>query len=507
MTPESLLFTVLVLPLFTGILGVLLMRRPRAGAVLALGSSLVQLVASVLLVLAVDRDGYVVAQAGDWQAPFGISLVADRLSAIMVAVTALIGLTVVIFGLANPERNLPPAVFLPLTFLMLLGVNGSFLTGDLFNLYVWFEVMLIASFVLMTLGGSHAQLDGGLKYVLINLFSSALFLIGVGILYGKLGTLNMADIAATMAGAEDPLLMNTTSVLLLVAFGIKAGLFPFFFWLPASYHTPAIVVSGLFAALLTKVGVYAMFRAQLLLFAPNFPSMQVLIAVIAAATMVTGVLGAASMFHTRRILSFHIISQIGYMIMGLAIATPLAVAGGIFYIVHHILVKTNLFLIAGLIHTRTGHEDLGKLGGLVRSSPWLAVLFLIPALSLAGIPPLSGFWAKLLVVRAALEAGWIWLAVVALVVGALTLYSMTKIWNEAFWKERPEDARGTPERRPSRAAFVPVIALATLTVLIGLTITPLFGYSQRAAGQVLDPRGYIDAVLAPPVSGAKEDAP
>ncbi len=499
MSNTFLLTLPLILPLAAGILGLLLMRVRGLPALVAILGAVVQFVVACMLVVAADREGYIVVQAGGWPAPFGISLVADRLAAIMVAISALVGVAVFVHALANRERGLPLALFYPLSNFLLLGVNGSFLTGDLFNLYVWFEVMLIASFVLMTLGGSKAQIDGGFKYVIINLFASAMFLVGVGILYGKLGTLNMADIARTMAGAEDPLLLNTTAVLLLVAFGVKAGIFPFFFWLPASYHTPAIVVSGLFAALLTKVGVYAMARAQLLLFAPNFPSMQLLLAVLAAATMVTGVLGAASMFHTRRILAFHIISQIGYMLMGFVLGTPLAVAGAVFYLIHHILVKTNLFFVAGLIRRQGGSEDLGRLGGLAKASPWLAVLFLIPALSLAGIPPLSGFWAKLIVVKASFEAGFHWLAAVALGVGLLTLFSMTKIWQEAFWKAAPDKVGGEDGRedegKPGVFACSAVIVFASITVLIGVTVTPLLDYSKRAAAQLLDPSSYIRAVL------------
>lgn len=501
MITETFLLTLqLILPLAAGICGLLLIRLPRASAALALLFSTIQLVAACALVLAADRSGYIVVQAGGWVAPYGISLVADRLAAIMVTISALVGLAVFVHAVTNRERGLPLPLFFPLSNFLLLGVNGSFLTGDLFNLYVWFEVMLIASFVLMTIGGSKPQIDGGFKYVIINLFASAMFLAGIGLLYGKLGTLNMADIARTMAQVDDPLLLNTTSVLLLVAFGVKAGIFPFFFWLPASYHTPAMVVSGLFAALLTKVGVYALARAHLLLFEPNFASMQLLLAVLAAATMVTGVLGAVSMFHTRRILSIHIISQIGYILMGFAIATPLAVAGAVFYLIHNIIVKTNLFFLAGLIRRRGGSEDLAKLGGLAKSSPWLAVFFLISALSLAGIPPLSGFWAKLIVVKASFEADFSWLAAIALAVGLLTLFSMSKIWHEVFWKAEPRlNLNGSEQAqsadKPGVLAYSPIVAFVALTILIGLTVTPLLGYSQRAASQLLDPSSYIAAVL------------
>lgn len=499
MSPELLLMATLLLPLVTAILGIAFMRARNFAIALAILSSVVQVAITIGLLIAVDRQDYVVVQSGNWAAPFGISLVADRFSGSMVAITAFVGLFVILFAVFNRERNLPIPLFLPLTFLLLLGVNGSFLTGDLFNLYVWFEVMLIASFVLMTIGGTKPQLDGGMKYVMLNLLSSAMFLIGVGILYGKLGTLNMADIAQKLAIADDPLLINTTSTLLLVAFGVKAGIFPLFFWLPASYHTPAFVVSALFAGLLTKVGVYALMRAQLLLFAPYFSSMQMLLLILAAATMVTGVLGAAAQFHTRRILSFHIISQIGYMIMGLAIATPLAIAGAIFYIIHNILAKTALFFVAALIYRRTGHEDLAKLGGLAKAYPWLAVLFLVPAFALAGIPPLSGFWAKFSLVRAAIDGGFVWLAATALAVGILTMFSMMKIWNEAFWKPRPEglEADVPKQSRPGIRAHSPAIALAAGTVIAGVFAAPLFEFFLRGADQLLEPATYVEAVLNP----------
>jgi multicomponent Na+:H+ antiporter subunit D len=496
MSPGAILTSCVVVPLIAGVVTLALMKfRPAAMAV-SIIASVLQVLLAALLIFTVDREGHVVIQAGGWPAPFGISLVADRLAASMVFIAALTAFFILLHVLANRERNLPMPLFLPLYFLLLLGVQGAFLTGDLFNLYVWFEVMLLASFVLMTIGGTKPQLDGGFKYVILNLFSSAIFLIGVGIIYGKLGTLNMADVAAKLSEAEDPVLINTSSVLLLVAFGVKAGLFPFFFWLPASYHTPAFAVSALFAALLTKVGVYALIRSQLLLMAPYFSGMQGLLFFLAALTMITGVLGAAAQFHTRKILSFHIISQIGYMILGLAIATPLAVAGAIFYIIHNIVAKTNLFLISGIIHRLTGQEDLAKLGGLVRTAPWLALFFLISALGLAGIPPLSGFWAKFFLVKASIDSNLLLMAVIALSVGLLTLFSMIKIWNEAFWKAAPASNETGPKSRQLHASsYIPVASMALIVIILGILVQPVFGYFYRAADQLLDPQQYIQAVL------------
>jgi multicomponent Na+:H+ antiporter subunit D len=471
----------------------------RAGGVFFSG---VTFLLSVYLVYVVDQADFVVIQVGDWAAPFGISLVADRFSAIMVAVSSFMGAAVAIYSLGEINEARLKKFFFPLYLILIFGVNGAFLTGDLFNLYVWFEIMLIASFVLISMGGEKGELEGGLKYVCLNLLSSVMFLAGAGIIYGKTGTLNMADIALSLSSAEEAQWVISSSMLLLVSFGLKAGMFPFFFWLPASYHTPPSAVSAVFAGLLTKVGVYALFRAYTLMFVPIFPEVQNLILVLAILTMVTGVFGAASHFDMRRILSFHIVSQIGYMILGLAFMTPLALAAAIFYLVHHIIVKTNLFLVSGVVIRMKGSCDLSKVGGLCKSAPWLAALFFIPAFSLGGIPPLSGFWAKFAVVKAGLEVESWFAVTAALLVGVLTLYSMTKIWGEAFWKKQPENADARPLSDPvGRLSWMvaPITVLAVSTVLIGLFGEPLFSYAERAAAQLLNPQEYISAVLQPEV--------
>jgi multisubunit Na+/H+ antiporter MnhE subunit/energy-converting hydrogenase Eha subunit H len=301
----------------------------------------------------------------------------------MVTITGIMAVAVSVYGLVNGAELRERALYHPLYHGLLLGVAGAFLTGDLFNLYVWFEVMLIASFGLLVVGGSREQLDAGVKYVTLNLVATTFFLIAVAFLYGATGTLNMADLARALPGLPNQGLVTTLAVLLLIAFASKAALFPLFFWLPASYHTASAPVMAIFAALLTKVGVYAIIRVFTLMFDGHSSYLGPIIGVVAGLTMVTGVLGAASHFDIRRILSFHIISQIGYMLIGVAVATPLALAGSILYVLHHIVVKANLFLIAGAVKLAGGSYDLRQVGGLHRSAPMLAVLFLIPAMSLA----------------------------------------------------------------------------------------------------------------------------
>jgi len=377
-------------------------------------------------------------------------------------------------------------------------VNGAFVAGDLFNLYVWFEVLLTASFILLALGGEAQQLEGSIKHVALNLLSSALFLAGVGILYGMAGTLNMAQLAVVVQEGGHGGLVTMVSVMFLMGFGIKAGMFPLFFWLPASYPTPPAAVSAIFSGLLTKVGVYALIRMFTLVFCNDTAFTHGLLLLGAGLTMLSGVLGAASQHEIRRILSFHIVSQIGYMVMGLGLFTTLALTGTIFYLIHHIIVKTNLFLVAGAIKRLKGSYDLNQLGGLYKERPGLAILFMIPAMSLAGVPPLSGFFAKLVLIIAGVQAeAWL-IVTVALAVSLLTLFSMTKIWAAVFWKAAPADAPPCEEpMAPAvwRRFLMPMTALAILTVCIGICAGPVFELAQDAAAQLMDPSGYIHAVL------------
>jgi len=502
---QTLVVLPILIPLFTAAACLLLWQRPFAQRALSVAGAVGLLAATLCLLAAVSDGEIAIAQLGNWPAPYGITLVADLLSSVMTAVAGVIGLAIVVYSLSGMDTARQNFGFHPLLHVLLLGVCGAFLTGDMFNLYVWFEVMLIASFVLVALGGEKAQLEGAVKYVTLNLISSALFLAAAGVLYSTVGTLNMADLAQRLSGDDPPAAASIAAGILLIAFGIKAAVFPLFFWLPASYHTPPAAISAVMAGLLTKVGVYALVRVFSLLFAYDFDYFQPLLLAVAGTTMLTGVLGAAAQGEFRRILSFHIISQIGYMIMGLAIFTPLALAGMVFYLVHHIIVKTNLFLIAGISHRLQGSYKLNRLGGLYRDRLWLAILFLIPAMSLAGIPPLSGFWAKFALVRAGLEAEHYVLIATALVVSILTLYSMTKIWAEAFWSPRPpqpadaDSATAKPQAAASTGGIglmaAPVVALAAITVAIGLAAEPLFVLATSAAEQLLTPNAYIQAVL------------
>ncbi|MEE2001846.1 Na+/H+ antiporter subunit D [Alkalimonas sp. MEB108] len=492
---EVLVALPIIIPLLLGALSLTVLSNHSAQRWLGAIGTAVLLICSVWLLLHTREVGIQVLEVGSWPAPFGIVLVSDMLGAIMVVLASITGFATALYSLKTVRKRFERFGYYPLLHLLLAGVNGAFLTGDIFNLYVWFEVLLVASFALLILGGERAQMEGAIKYVTLNLLSSALFLTAIGLTYGLVGTLNMADIAVKMASLEDQKMVTVIASLFLIAFAIKAAAFPLFFWLPASYHTPQVAVSAIFAGLLTKVGVYALYRVFTLIFTADTGFTHEILLWIAIFTMLTGVLGAAAQFEVRRILSFHIISQIGYMILGLALFTPLALIGGVFYIMHHIIVKANLFLVAGLMYRLGGSFELKKLGGLYRNHPGLAVLFLIPALSLAGVPPLSGFFAKFILIKAGVEASAWWAVGIALLVGLLTLFSMIKIWNEAFWKASPEPNPAVPAPTRNGLLYWTIGLLAAMTVAIGLFGQPIYLMAEMAAEQLLNPAGYIEAVL------------
>lgn len=487
----------IIIPFTTAAIMLLGRRQLNFQHVSSMLAAVLHLATGAWLLYTVNQSGIQVLHVASWPAPFGIALVADHLSALMVVITGIIYTAVSVYSRADITADHRERGYYPLMHILVGGISGAFLTGDLFNMYVWFEVMLMASFALLVLGKTRAQLDGGVRYVVINLISTLLFLTGLGLVYGMTGTLNMAHLHIKLRMVSDPGLVPAVAVLFLTAFGIKSGLFPLFFWLPASYHTPPVATSAIFAGLLTKVGVYALIRTFTLIFPFEGNGLRELVLVAAAATMIVGVLGAATRYHIRRILSFHIISQVGYMILGLGLFTPLALAGAIFYLLHHIIVKANLFLISGLIQRHGGSFELSRVGGLYKSHGWVALLFFIPAFSLAGFPPLSGFWAKMILIRATLEAGQFLLAAVAAVVGLLTVYSMVKIWSEAFWKPHPVVAKERSRAVPPMNAWMlaPIVALAAMTVLIGLSPEPLYQLARTAADELLEPGAYVYTVI------------
>ena len=490
-----------VTALLTGILCLFFWDKIRSQRVLQFLGAVTHLCFSYLLVCSVLDTGPVVAKLGGWAAPFGIVYVADLMSALLLLVTGILWSVIALYNFSGGiDRNRERFAYHSLASLLVFGVSGAFVTGDIFHLYVCFEILLMASFVLMVLGNEKEQLAGAFKYLVINLISSIFFVTAIGLLYAQVGTLNFADLSVKIASFEVlPASLQMVAHLLLVAFGVKAGLFPLFYWLPASYHNPPIPVIALFAGLLTKVGLYSLIRTFTFVFPHGGTSTFQIIWWISVFTMVVGVIGAVSKMSIRKILSVHIISQVGYVTLGLAINTPIALAAALYYMVHNMFAKTSLFLISGVVESVNGTDYLKKTGGLFKHSLWISVLFMISAFGLAGIPPLSGFFAKLFLVKAAIANGDLWSVAAALGVSVFTLFSMVKIWNYAFWKNPSDESKFDIENSFLRSIFTPqmisVTILSGFVLGMGIFAGPLWELSIKAAESLTDTSSYVEAVL------------
>lgn len=493
---SSLIALTIVIPLFFSALLLLINARSKLYLPVVFLGALLSFLAPCFLLVGVFSQGIQVLQVGGWAAPYGISLVADPLSALMGSVVGLLSLCCILYSSAEIDLKKKKVGYFSAIFTLIVGCQGVLLAGDIFNLYVWIEVLMISSFLLMSSGTDLKQIKVLFAYVILNFFASILILAGVSILFGLSGTLNLADLHVKITGDLPVEGTRVAASALLIGFGIKAALFPMYFWLPDAYPRASIAVSALLAGLYTKVAVCVLIRLFTLVFF-DLEELRSLILWVSLLTMLFGVFGALSQYDFRRLLSFHIISQVGYMTLGLALFTTHGISAAIFFIIHNILAKANLFLISGVAKERYGSFNLKRLGGIFKWSPVLSLAFLVSAYSLAGIPPLSGFWAKFAVVRAAFLSDESFAGAICLVVGFLTLASMTKIWLEAFWKPRPGTSTcQTPLSKAKLFAyFIPICTLSFSTFLLGIFPGYLFKGAELAALSLLNPSGYVEAVL------------
>ncbi len=496
MTDNNLILPVLLHLIFAVFL-IFFRNRTGVQRVVSLTGNIVALMFAIKLFTKVKQNGILTMQAGKWEAPYGITFVADMFSSTLVLLTAIAGLAVAIFSQAGISRVRVRFSYFPIFHLLLMGLNGSFLTGDIFNLYVWFEIIIIASFVLMTLGGEKPQIEGAIKYVTMNLLASVIFLTAIAILYGLTGSLNMADLSLKVSQVSNRGLINVTAMLFFIGFGIKAAVFPMYFWLPSSYHTPPSAIAAIFGGLLTKAGVYALLRVFTLIFIPDNFMMNVMCGV-AVMTLITGALGALIQQNLRRILSYFIVCHIGYMVAGLSLFTEMALTGAIFYLIHDIIIKTNVFMVSGIIKKINGNVQLKQIGGLYKHYPWISFIIAIVLFSLTGIPPLSGFWPKIFLFEAAFDTRSYILVGALLIAGFITMYVVAKIWIEAFWKEKKDAINGDFHELPLQhkiSLVAPVVMLAAVSLYIGFAAEPVISLAKQIAGEMLDTSAYVMAVL------------
>ncbi len=480
-----------LVPLAGTVLTLVAVRHRALQRAVAVSIAALTLGLSIAILVQADRDGTLSTTAGGWPAPIGINLVADRFAALMLVIGAAMLGAVLLYAIGQRSQDERSVWYLPAYMALMAGVSAAFLAGDLFNFFVAIEILLMSSYVLITLEGSDDQIRSGTTYIVLNVLESLLLVMGVALIFAATGTLSFADLPERLAAL--PIGVRTgLNLLLLIAFGLKAAVFPLFSWLPDSYPAAPGPVTAVFAGLLTKIGVYAIVRTQTLLF-PG--SLRPLLFAIAGLTMIVGVLGAIAQSDMKRILSFHIVSQIGYMIMGIAIGGVAAIAATVYFVLHQIPIKTSLFLVQGIVETETGSSALGRVGGLARRSGPLALLFLLPALSLAGLPPLSGFVGKVGLVEAGLDQRQWTIVAVSLVGSVLTLISMLKIWTGLFWgspTDLPEARTGVLRHHPLMATVT--AAVVGLGLVIALAAGPIYRFCERAAHSIEDPAGYRHAV-------------
>lgn len=532
-----------VIPFIGAALNMLIVHRNRLQRFVTIGAMSLTLALNVLIMITVWNQGPQAIHLGEWAAPFGIVLVVDQLSALMLVVSVVVSLAVLIYaageGVADGDDEGPISIFYPTFLILVAGVSNAFLAGDLFNLYVGFEILLTASYVLLTMGGTVQRIRAGVTYVVVSVISSILFLISIGMIYAATGTVNMADLSLKLADLPQGTQMQL-HLMLLIAFGVKAAVFPLSFWLPDSYPTASAPVTAVFAGLLTKVGVYSIIRTETLLFPGT--QINVLLMWVALFTMVVGILGALAQIDIKRMLSFTLISHIGYMIFGIAVATELALAAVVYYIAHHIVIQTSLFLVAGLIERRGGSTNVDRLAGMLKISPMLGILYMVPALNLGGIPPFSGFLGKVGLIEAGVARGTgldYLLVGVSVFVSLLTLLALIRVWIRVFLRsvddaEYPDPVlRSTtsdgrrprtsgPAYRAGSSTFAEresvvlmpsfMVGATTALVVVGVALTvfagPLFDLADNASQNLINPDRYIEAVFAPVgQGGVSEEAP
>ncbi|QNF26857.1 Na+/H+ antiporter subunit D [Metabacillus sp. KUDC1714] len=490
---SNLIILPIVIPLLTGIILIFFNKNIKIQKWLSLIASLAGVVVAGSIVQTVHINGIQTLEIGNWKPPYGIVFVADMYSSLLVLTTSIIAFTSLLFAFSSISAEREKYYFYSGVQFLILGVSGAFLTGDIFNLFVFFEVMLMSSYLLIVLGSTKIQLRESIKYILVNVISSALFVIAVAYLYAVTGTLNMADLSVRIAEMGQSGLLTVISILFLIVFGLKGALFPLYFWLPGSYQAPPSVVTALFGALLTKVGIYSITRVYTLIFYHDPSFTHQILAWLSALTIIFGVIGAIAYWDIKKIVIYNIITAVGVILFGIAANTPEAVEGSVYYLVHDMIIKGALFFLVGAIIAVTGTSNLRKFSGLIASHPFLGWMFFIAALSLAGIPPFSGFVGKLKIVQGGFEAGEYTIAFIVLLSSLLVLYSVMKIFINGFWGEPKEEI--ITRKGSTKGLLLPIVILITLTVAYGFGVEWLSPYISQAADTLLDPTLYIQAVL------------
>lgn len=482
----------ILIPLCTAVILMFLKNKIAVQRFISVISAILNISVCIFLVNRVQQDGIQTLYMGGWMPPYGIVFVADMFAALLVLTAAIVSFAILLYSFRSIGVERERTYYYTFFHFLLVGVYGSFLTGDIFNLFVFFEVMLISSYAMISLGGTKLQLRETVKYLLINIVSSTLFVAAVAYLYAAVGTLNMAHLSMRVAEMGQGGVLNVIAMMLLIVFSLKSGLL-LFFWLPGSYSAPPAAVRALFGALLTKVGLYAIFRTFTLIFYHDPGLTHTWIAWMAGATMVLGGIGAVAYNDIPRILNYNVIISVGFVVFGLAAATGDSLDGAIFYLLHDMLSKGLMFILGGIMITLAGTDQLKRMGGMIKRYPLVGWMFFILALALVGIPPLSGFAGKVLLIRGGLDAGMLTLSLIGLASSFLVLYSLMKVFRLAFWGDEKEQVRREPIKLKRLTG--PAVGLLVLVILMGLGSEWVYTYVSQAGEVLANPKLYIEAVM------------
>ncbi|WP_214695242.1 MULTISPECIES: Na+/H+ antiporter subunit D [unclassified Exiguobacterium] len=484
----------IVIPALAAIIMMFMPKRVQLQRWMALGALVITAIVSLLLVHTVSTEGIQTLNLGNWQAPFGITLVSDMLSALLVTTSTLLTLFIVWFAVHyfsdSYEGNY---LYISMLFL-LVGVNGAFTTGDIFNLFVFFEVFLMSSYVLIVLGGRGVQLRESIKYLLVNIIASALFVMSVALLYGVTGTLNLADLAMKIPLVDNPDVITVIGVMFVIVFGMKGALVPLHYWLPGAYVVAPTPILAMFGALLTKVGVYSILRTYTLLFDGNGEFLQTFLMVLAVLTIFIGMTGAIAYNDVKLIIIYNIMIAVGVILYGISVNTQTSLEGSLYYLIHDMIIKAVLFMLVGMMIGITKSGQLRDMGGLITRFPLFGWTFFVAALSLAGIPPLSGFFGKLLIVSGGMDEGELFGPLLVLLSSLFVLYSVMKIFLNGFWGEAKREYDG-PLVPYTKRLIVPVFLLLIIAVAYGFGAEAIHPYITQAIEPLVNPEIYIDAVI------------
>lgn len=487
---NNLLVFPLIIPLITAVILIFTHRNITLQRLISVIGSVFSIVVAVLIVLQVRNEGIQTLFMGGWEAPYGIVFVADMFASLLVLTTTIVGIASVFYAFRSIGEEREKHYFYPFVQFLLVGVQGSFLTGDLFNLFVCFEVMLIASYALIVLGGSRLQLKETLKYILINIVSSTLFVAAVAYLYSVTGTLNMAHLSSRIAEVGQGGIITVIAVLFLIVFALKAGLF-LFFWLPGSYSAPPTAVKVLFGALLTKVGLYAIIRTFTLIFYHHPDMTHTLMGWMSIATILLGGFGAIAYSDVNKIINYNVLIGVGFIGLGIATATQESLNGVVFYIIHDMLAKALLFILGGMLIAAAGSHDLKQMGGIIHKNPRIGWMFFIVTLALVGVPPLSGFPGKLLILQGSFMSGQYLYGTVGVISSLFVLYSLIRLFMGAFFGE----SVSLNKSEVSVKGMAPAAILLTLIIIIGLCSEWLIPYINQAGDVLINSDIYIKSVL------------